>query len=97
VVFGGVSLLAVRQRNSDQVNSVVPAVGAVGAAAFFPLLLYRLYAAQPGTFYTVLLLAAAVLGVELFYFERTVLERRIERVERGVESLEEGLERWLGD
>ena len=80
VVFGAMSYLAFRQRGHDDVGAVPPAIGALGAAAFFPLMLYNLYTRDPGTFYTVLAVAAAVLAVELLYFERDYLEREVEQV-----------------
>jgi amino acid transporter len=77
LVFGSMSYLAFRQRDHDEVNAVIPAVGAVGALAFFPLMLYNLYTREPNTFYMVLGIAAVVLAVELLYFERELLEEEI--------------------
>lgn len=85
VVFGGVSYLALRQRDSDEVLGVVPAVGVAGTAAFFPLMFWHLWRAERGTFYAVVLVAAAVLAVELLYFERHAIEREIERFEPGAD------------
>ncbi|WP_435346693.1 APC family permease [Haloarchaeobius sp. HRN-SO-5] len=77
VVFGGMSLLAFGQRDADEIRAVPPAVGAVGAALFFVLLFYHLYAAERGTFYAVVLIAVAVFVVELLYFERDVIEEEV--------------------
>jgi amino acid transporter len=79
VVFGAMSYLAFRQRDRDDVRALPPAVGAVGAAGFFPLMLYDLYTREPNTFYMVLVVGAVVVLVELLYFERDRLEREVER------------------
>jgi len=77
VVFGAMSYLAVRQREGP-VSGALPAVGAVGAAAFLPLMLWNLYNREPNTFGTVLVVAAVVVTVELLYFEREYLEGAVE-------------------
>ncbi|MBV0923716.1 APC family permease [Halomicroarcula limicola] len=82
VVFGAMSYLAFRQRDAGEVSPLPPAVGAAGSALFFPLMLFNLYEREPNTFYTVLVVAAAVVAVELLYFERGYLEREIEQIER---------------
>lgn len=84
IIFGAMSALAFRQRDADGVNPIPPAIGAVGAAGFFPLMLYNLYSREPTTFYMVLVVAAAVVAVELLYFERSYLEREVTRVESAV-------------
>lgn len=81
VVFAAMSTLAFRHRDADAVHPVPPAVGAVGAGAFLPLMTWHLYTTQPGTFYTVVALAAFVVGVELLYFEREALVEEVEPVE----------------
>ncbi|GAA0192270.1 APC family permease [Halobaculum roseum] len=81
VVFAAMSALAFRHRDADAVDPVPPAVGAVGAGAFLPLMTWHLYTTRPGTFYTVVALAAFVVGVELLYFERETLAEEIEPVE----------------
>ncbi|WP_323674941.1 APC family permease [Halorubellus sp. PRR65] len=86
LVFGGVSALAFAQRDRDAVDPVLPAVGAVGAFAFFPLMFLHLYAAQRETFWLVLAVAGVVIAVELLYFERDVVEREAEHVENVVED-----------
>jgi amino acid transporter len=77
LVFGAMSYLAFRQRSHDAVNPVLPAIGAGGALAFFPLMLYNLYSREPTTFYMVLAIAAVVVAVELLYFERDVIEEEV--------------------
>ena len=77
LVFGSMSYLAFRQREHDEVTAVIPAVGAAGALAFFPLMLYNLYTREPNTFYMVLGIAVVVFGVEVLYFERDLLEEEI--------------------
>ncbi|MBV0901436.1 APC family permease [Haloarcula salina] len=84
VIFGAMSVLAFSRRDADGVNPIPPAIGAVGSAAFFPLMLYNLYSREPNTFYMVLVVAAAVVAVELLYFERSYLEREVTRVESAV-------------
>jgi len=81
LVFGSTSYLAFRQRDHDEVNALVPAVGTVGALSFLPLMMYNLYTREPNTFYTVLGVAAVVLAVELLYFERDVIEEEVEEFE----------------
>jgi amino acid transporter len=78
LVFGLISYLAFRQREHDEVNAVIPAIGTVGALAFFPLMMYNLYSRELNTFYMVLGIATLVLAVELLYFERDVIEEEVE-------------------
>ncbi|WP_276245446.1 MULTISPECIES: APC family permease [unclassified Haladaptatus] len=73
-VFGGMSYLALKQRDQLDLITPIPVVGLLGTAAFFPLLLYDLYLNSPEMFVTVLLIGAAVIGVELLYFEREPIE-----------------------
>ncbi|WP_152039600.1 APC family permease [Salinigranum salinum] len=77
VVFGGTSYLAFTQRDAEGIDALWPAVGTVGATLFFGLMFLHLYSAERNTFYTVLVVAAVVLGVELLYFERDVIEEEI--------------------
>jgi amino acid transporter len=88
VVFGGVSALTFRERGrgDTDIHPVPPAIGAVGAGGFAPLMLFNLYSREPGTFWMVLVLAAFVVGVELLYFERDVVEQELPDFEGGVES-----------
>jgi len=90
LVFGSMSYLAFRQRDHDEVNAVIPAVGTVGALAFFPLMLYNLYTREPNTFYMVLGIAAAVLAVELLYFEHDFIEEEVTEFEPAVGSVSDG-------
>ncbi|MBX0321902.1 APC family permease [Halomicroarcula sp. F13] len=94
LVFGGMSYIAFRQRE-DTVSTVLPAVGTLGATAFFPLMLYNLYNREPNTFYTVLVVAVVVFAVELLYFERSYLEREVEQLDVTDTGLTETL--GLGD
>ncbi|WP_073067754.1 APC family permease [Fodinibius roseus] len=77
IIFGTMSYLAFRQRKRPQFSSVIPAVGMIGTAAFFVLMFWHLYNAEPETFYSVLIIAALVITAELLYFERDVLKRKI--------------------
>ncbi|MFB6075028.1 MAG: APC family permease [Haloarculaceae archaeon] len=86
VVFGAMCYLALAQRGHDSVTPVWPAAGLLGCGLFFVLLLWHLWATQRGTFYTVVLVAVAVLGVELLYFERDTVAEGIE--ETGAEAAE---------
>jgi amino acid transporter len=81
LVFGLISYIAFRQRDHDEVNAIIPAVGTAGSLLFFPLMLYNLYSRQPHTFYMVLGIAGLVLAVELLYFEREVIEEEVEAFE----------------
>ncbi|MFB6095644.1 MAG: hypothetical protein ABEJ71_04210 [Halodesulfurarchaeum sp.] len=85
------SALAFRQRDHEGVNPVVPAVGLIGAAGFFPLMLWHLYRSEPGTFYTVVVITVAVFLVELLYFERETIEREIDAVEEQTLGEDESL------
>lgn len=77
-VFGGMSYLAVRERNEiDGLLTPIPVIGAVGSLAFFPLLLYNLYRTNPGTFSLVVAIAGLVVAVELLYFEGDPLEHLV--------------------
>ncbi|MUV60549.1 APC family permease [Halobacterium sp. CBA1126] len=88
VVFGAMSLLAFRQRNAvdADVHPVPPAVGAVGALGFAPLMLWNLYTREPETFWMVVVLAVLTLGAELLYFERDVIQHELGEFEDGIES-----------
>ncbi|WP_254537289.1 APC family permease [Halomarina litorea] len=81
VVFGVMSYIAFRKRDEDAIRGAIPAVGVAGTALFFPLLLWHLYTAERGTFFAVVLISVAVVGVELLYFERDDLKETVERVE----------------
>ncbi|GCF14370.1 amino acid transporter [Haloarcula mannanilytica] len=81
VIFGAMSVLAFQQRDKSAVHPVPPALGAVGALGFFPLMLWNLRTREPATFYMVLVIAGAVIAVELLYFERAYLERKVTRIE----------------
>jgi amino acid transporter len=81
VVFGAMSYLAFRQRDHERVNPILPAIGALGSAAFFPLMFYHLYSVERGTFWAVVLLAVAVVAVELIYFEHDVIEEEFDELE----------------
>ncbi|WP_227355288.1 APC family permease [Haladaptatus salinisoli] len=75
VVFGAMSYLAFRERDSEEISAAVPAVGLVGSAAFLPLLIWHLYTAQRDILVLVVGIAVVVLLLELLYFERkSVLE-----------------------
>ncbi|QKY20379.1 amino acid transporter [Halolamina sp. CBA1230] len=93
LVFGGTSLLALRERDRAEINPLPPVVGAVGALGFAPLMLRNLYTRKPETFWMVLVVGAFVVGVELLYFERGELEDHVpEGVEKEVEYVEEAVE-----
>ncbi|MFB6160871.1 MAG: APC family permease [Haloferacaceae archaeon] len=77
VVFGGMSYLALRNRDQEAVDPIPPAVGLLGAAGFLPLMLWHLYRQSPETFGMVWVLAVVVVGVELLYFERETLEEEV--------------------
>ena len=66
------SYLALGQRDHEDVSAILPAVGLVGTALFLPMMLWHLFAAQRGVFYTVAVVAViAVIAVtvELAYFK----------------------------
>jgi amino acid transporter len=75
-VFGAMSYLAFRHRGGVR-TALAPAVGTLGTGLLFPVLCYHLATNEPRTFGVVVVLAVAVVGVELLYFER---ERLVERV-----------------
>ena len=75
-IFGVISALAFTQRES-WATALVPATGAVGATA--PL--YHLYTAEQGVFVTVIALGVVVVGVEVLYFERELIEREFADLE----------------
>lgn len=80
-VFGSVSYLAFRERDAEEITAAVPALGVLGTAAFFPLVLFHLWTAQREVFYAVVLITAVVVGVEVLYFERDDLAAGVESVE----------------
>ncbi|WP_435181808.1 APC family permease [Halorussus sp. AFM4] len=69
VVFGGMSYLALTQRDHEDVSAVPPAVGLIGTVLFLPMMVWHLWASQRGVFYTVAAIAAVAVVVELAYFE----------------------------
>ena len=74
VVFGGMCYLALRQHDRENVTAAIPLVGGIGSIGFFVLMFWHLYRAEPETFVSVVVIAVAVLTVELLYFERPRLE-----------------------
>jgi amino acid transporter len=84
-IFGGLCVLALQERDSP-LTTAVPALGAVGASASVVALLWHLFEAERNTFWTVLVLAVVVLGVELLYFEREPIVSEAQSVEQRVEE-----------
>jgi len=80
LIFGFVSVLAFRERESA-VTAAIPALGAVGAVATVVALVWHLATNEPSVFETVVVIAVAVVAVELLYFERQPLVEEVERVE----------------
>ncbi|MDH5021650.1 APC family permease [Halobacterium rubrum] len=87
VVFGAVSALAFHERESADAHPLPPAVGAVGALGFAPLMLWNLYTREPETFWMVLVLGVGAVAVELLYFEREALSEELAEAESAVTSL----------
>ncbi|MFC7128902.1 APC family permease [Haloferax chudinovii] len=83
-IFGGLSLLAFRERE-ELATAVIPAVGTVGGIGSAAALLWHLFDAERGTFWTVLALAVVVVGVEVLYFERQSIADEVRSAERRVE------------
>ncbi len=69
VVFGAMSYLTLGQRDHENVSAIPPAIGLVGTTLFLPMMLWYLYTAQRGVFYTVVTIAAIAVAVELAYFK----------------------------
>lgn len=86
-IFGLVSALSFRERGDSMVTSVVPAVGTIGATATVMALLWHLYTTEPHVFGTVVV-AIAVVGIELLYFERR-------SITEGIHGVEDRLELWV--
>ncbi|WP_254543325.1 APC family permease [Halomarina pelagica] len=84
-VFGAVSYLAFRQRESPR-TALIPAVGVLGAVATVVALLWHLATREPAVFTSVVLVAATVVVVELLYFEREPLAAELGEVEERVED-----------
>ncbi|WP_227375827.1 APC family permease [Haladaptatus halobius] len=84
VVFGAMSYLAFRERDSEEINAAIPAIGMVGSAVFLPLLLWHLYTAQSGILALVVGIAVAVLLLELLYFERRSVVEGVRDIEKRV-------------
>lgn len=83
-LFGAMSYLAFRQRADALVTAIVPAVGTLGAGATIIALVYHLATTEPSVFVTVLVLVAAVVTVELLYFEREPLIEEVNELEETV-------------
>ncbi|MWG36979.1 APC family permease [Halomarina oriensis] len=69
VVFGGMSYLALTQRDHPDVSAIPPAIGLLGTATFLPLMLWHLFSSQRSVFYTVVGIAVVAVAVELAYFQ----------------------------
>lgn len=82
VVFGTMNVLAIQARESLDINPLVPVAGLAGSLVFLPLMVYYLYTEEPGVFDAVVLLAIAVLAVELLYFKRQSIEDGFRTLER---------------
>lgn len=82
IVFGAMNLLGVRERDALDLNPAVPLFGLVGSVVFFPLMVYYLYTKEPAVFSAVVLLAVAVIAVEVLYFERDSIRDGIRTVEK---------------
>jgi amino acid transporter len=87
VVFGSTSYLAFVRRDEESVSALPPALGLVGCAGFLPVMLYHLYSANRETFVMVCVLAVAVVGVELLYFERELLAEEVREFESDVAGM----------
>ncbi len=77
VVFGGACALALGHADELDRSRLPPAVGLVGCSAFLPLVFLRLFREEPATFRTVVIVAALVVGVEVLYFRRPGLYKRV--------------------
>ena len=86
VVFGAMSAIAFRHRDTDPVVGTVALSGVVGTAAFFPLMFSHLYRNEPSTFAVVVALAVGVILAEVLYFERDLLREEIEAFEADLEA-----------
>ncbi|GAB3412479.1 hypothetical protein GCM10027435_05220 [Haloparvum alkalitolerans] len=95
VVFGAMSLLCLRERDHESVHPAPPAVGALGAGLFLPLMANNLRTREPETFSAVLVLVVLVVGVELLYFKHEALERRVVPIES--ERIDDALDGALDD
>ena len=82
VVFGAMNLLAIRERDSLDVTPSIPIVGLVGSLVFLPLMLYYLYTEEPAVFNAVVLLAVAVISVEVLYFKRASVKEGLRTIEK---------------
>ncbi|MFB6141396.1 MAG: APC family permease [Halosimplex sp.] len=83
-IFGLVSALAFRERGDSLATAAVPLGGVAGSAATVVALLWHLYDAEPGVFETVVVIAAAVVAVELLYFDREPIVDELQQVEDAV-------------
>jgi len=81
IIFGTISYLAFRRRENSDIWGIIPAIGMFGSAGFFVLMFWHLFNAEAETFYSVLFISAVVITVELLYFEREVLKRKIIHME----------------
>lgn len=77
VVFGGACALALRNADELGCSRLPPALGLVGCGTFLPLLFLRLFREEPATFRTVVVVAVVVVGLELLYFRRPGLYKRV--------------------
>ena len=82
VVFGVMNFLAFRERRSLQFNKYIPLIGLGGSLVFLPLMLYYLYTQEHAVFNAVILLAIAVIAIELLYFERESIKEGLYTVKK---------------
>ncbi|MFB6253603.1 MAG: APC family permease [Halobacteriaceae archaeon] len=103
VVFGSMSVLAFRNRDHEEINPILPAIGTIGTFIFAPVMFWNLYHREPTTFWMVLIIAVIVIGIELLYFERDELPDNVvgiegniredlREIEQDLEELEEDIE-----
>ncbi|MFB6198131.1 MAG: amino acid permease, partial [Halobacteriaceae archaeon] len=64
VVFGSMSVLALKNRDHEEVHPVPPAIGVLGAFIFAPVMFWNLYHREPETFWMVIVVATIVIGAE---------------------------------
>lgn len=84
IVFGAMNFLAVRERATLDANYYIPMFGLFGSLVFLPLMLYYLYTKEHGVFNAVVLIALAVIVLELLYFERKSIEEGLQTVKKRI-------------
>lgn len=73
IVFGSMSLLALKYRNKDGIRTIPTLIGMVGSFGSVPILVWFQATRQPEVFATLLIAGTFVAAIESLYFSRDTI------------------------